>query len=106
MCISGSLPFGSSAHELQELLDMPVHFGKQVGVDTSGAALNSVLTQPNICVKVNGNEISALDVGKTWPKAPGDAVAAGTANTFLAEGERFELQEFERTREQVEVEAW
>ncbi len=177
VCISGSLPVGSSAGDLQELLSIPIHSGKQVWMDTSGAALYRVLTQPNLCIKVNGNEmgealgfkvndlgsaqralmgldehnltaavitlgsmgavlatqegrwhargprvpvvsavgsgdaflaglVSALDAGKGWPAALGEAVAAGTANTLLAGGGQFKLQEFEQIREQVQVEAW
>ncbi len=59
VCISGSLPPQSSADELQELLSMLVDLGRHVWVDTSGAALNTSLGYPGICVKVNGNEIGA-----------------------------------------------
>jgi 1-phosphofructokinase family hexose kinase len=177
VCISGSLPVGSSADDLQGLLKTASRSGKQVWVDTSGAALRAALDHPNICLKVNGNEIgdvlgfqvkdldsarsglirlgahhltatvitlgsmgavmatreerwfargplvsvvsavgsgdaflaglvSALDTGKGWPSALGDAVAAGTANTLLAGGGQFKLKEFEQIREQVRVEAW
>ncbi len=57
VCISGSLPVGSSGDDLRELLNIPIHSGKQVWVDTSGAALRKVLTLSDLCVKVNGNEI-------------------------------------------------
>jgi len=177
VCISGSLPVDSSTDDLQELLNKPIHSGKQVWVDTSGAALRRVLRLPDLCVKVNGNEIgeamgfqvndldsarralvrldehhltaavitlgsmgavlatkegrwqaqgprvpvvsavgsgdaflaglvSTLDAGKAWSQALSDAVAAGTANTLLAGGGQFRLQDFEEIREQVQVEAW
>jgi len=57
VCISGSWPPQSSADELKELFSMLVDSGKQVWVDTSGAALNTVLGYSDICIKVNGNEI-------------------------------------------------
>ena len=57
-CISGSLPPNSSADNLQGLLRILVNSGKQVWVDTSGAALDTVLAFPEICIKVNGHEIS------------------------------------------------
>jgi fructose-1-phosphate kinase PfkB-like protein len=50
--------------------------------------------------------VSAWDAGKSWSEALGDAVAAGTANTLMAGGGQFRLQEFEQIREQVGVEAW
>jgi fructose-1-phosphate kinase PfkB-like protein len=50
--------------------------------------------------------VSALDAGKGWPEALGDAVAAGTANTLLAGGGQFKFQEFENIREQIQIEAW
>ena len=50
--------------------------------------------------------VNALNIGKAWPEVLGDAVAGGTANTLVAGGGRFALQEFERIREQVQVEAW
>jgi fructose-1-phosphate kinase PfkB-like protein len=50
--------------------------------------------------------VNALDRGKAWHEALGEAVAAGTANTLLAGGGQFKLQEFEAIREQVRVEAW
>ncbi len=59
VCISGSLPPQSSAEDLQRLLSMLVDSGKQVWVDTSGAALDVVLNYPGVCIKVNGNEIGA-----------------------------------------------
>jgi 1-phosphofructokinase family hexose kinase len=63
VCISGSFPPDTSDENLQRLLDMLVAIvdsGKQVWVDTSGAALLKVLTHPNVCVKVNGNEIGEV----------------------------------------------
>jgi fructose-1-phosphate kinase PfkB-like protein len=50
--------------------------------------------------------VHALDVGRPWPEALADAVAAGTANTLMAGGGQFHLQEFEQIREQVQIEAW
>jgi len=58
VCISGSLPPASSAEEFQGLLKILVGAGKQVWVDTSGAALNTALGHPDISIKVNGAEIS------------------------------------------------
>jgi 1-phosphofructokinase family hexose kinase len=57
VCLSGSLPPGTNAQELWELLDMLVAAGRQVWVDTSGEALNTVLDRPGIHIKVNGNEL-------------------------------------------------
>ena len=56
-CISGSLPPGSSAADLQGLLGILVDNGKQVWVDTSGGALETALAHPKVCIKVNGKEI-------------------------------------------------
>jgi 1-phosphofructokinase family hexose kinase len=58
VCVCGSLPPDSSADDLQGLLRILVDSGKQVWVDTSGTALDTVLTYPGICIKVNANEIS------------------------------------------------
>jgi 1-phosphofructokinase family hexose kinase len=58
VCVCGSLPPNSSVDDLHALLSMLVDTGKQVWVDTSGTALNAVLTYPGICIKVNGDEIS------------------------------------------------
>ena len=60
VCISGSLPPASSAEDFQGLLKILVGAGKQVWVDTSGAALKVALGHPNIGVKVNGAEIGEL----------------------------------------------
>jgi fructose-1-phosphate kinase PfkB-like protein len=58
VCISGSLPPDSSLDDLRELLRLLIDTGKQVWVDTSGAALYAVLDFPGLCIKVNGNEMS------------------------------------------------
>src|SRR5688572_25921792 len=57
VCISGSLPPGSSAEDLQGLLRVLVDAGKQVWVDTSGSALVAAFNVPGLCIKVNGDEI-------------------------------------------------
>ena len=63
VCLSGSLPPGSTADQLHRLLNVFLDSGKQVWVDTSGEALHTVLAHPGIHVKVNGNEIGdVLDV--------------------------------------------
>jgi 1-phosphofructokinase family hexose kinase len=59
VCISGSWPPQSPASELQGLFEMLIGAARQVWVDTSGFALNTVLSCPGLCVKVNGNEIGA-----------------------------------------------
>jgi 1-phosphofructokinase family hexose kinase len=59
-CLSGSLPPSSSAEDLQGLLNRLIDSGKQVWVDTSGMALNTALTYPAICIKVNGHEIGEI----------------------------------------------
>src|SRR6266487_4807800 len=177
ICISGSLPPNSSADDLYGLLSIMVDAGKQVWVDTSGAALDAVLAYPSVGVKVNGHEIgkslgfevndiesakralmmliergltacvitlgadgaliatktgrwyahgpsvrvvssvgsgdsflggllSALDVGRSWPEALCDAIAAGTANVLSAGGGQFAVQEFRNIREQIQIQAW
>ncbi len=60
VCLSGSVPPQSSAEDLQGLLSILVNAGKPVWVDTSGAALSTVLDYPGVCIKVNGDEIGAL----------------------------------------------
>jgi len=60
VCISGSLPPGSSAEDFQRLLKALVDAGKQVWVDTSGTALRTALAYPSVGVKVNGAEIGDL----------------------------------------------
>jgi 1-phosphofructokinase family hexose kinase len=57
VCISGSLPPNSSPDDLQGLLSILVDTKKQIWVDTSGASLDTGLSYPGICIKVNGNEI-------------------------------------------------
>jgi 1-phosphofructokinase family hexose kinase len=57
VCVSGSLPPASSAHDFQELLRTLVSSGKQVWVDTSGVGLDTALNTSGLCVKVNGREI-------------------------------------------------
>jgi 1-phosphofructokinase family hexose kinase len=176
-CVSGSLPPDSSMDDLNGLLQVLVHSGKPVWVDTSGPALNAVLAYPGVCVKVNAAEISrslgfevrdvssakralkilgerelkaclitlgasgallataagrwyarsprvrvvssvgsgdsflggfvhALDVGKEWPEALRDAVAAGTANALSAGGGRFTAQAFNDIQKQVQIRTW
>jgi fructose-1-phosphate kinase PfkB-like protein len=171
------LPPNSSVQELQELLSMLADTGKQVWVDTSGPALDKVLTLSGICIKVNGDEIgeslgfeakdaasvrralavlhergmnacvitlgadgallstkegrwhaqgphvrvvstvgsgdsflggliNALDVGKAFPEALGDAIAAGTANALSAGGGRFSRKEVDDIRRQVQIRGW
>ena len=177
VCISGSLPPNSSTEDLQRLLNLLVDSRKQIWVDTSGPALSTALTQPGICVKVNGKEIGeilgveirgfdsarqalnrlseqsltaavitlgamgallatndgrwhaqppdvdvistvgsgdsflgglvrALDAGRDWPEALGDAVAAGTANALSAGAGQFELETFQLIRNQIDVQSW
>jgi fructose-1-phosphate kinase PfkB-like protein len=57
ICLSGSLPPGSTAEDLQGVLSMLVDSGKQVWVDTSGMALSTALSYSGICIKVNGHEL-------------------------------------------------
>jgi 1-phosphofructokinase family hexose kinase len=59
-CLSGSIPPMSSTEDLQRLLRMLVDTGKQVWIDTSGPILNTLIAYPNICLKVNGNEIGEV----------------------------------------------
>jgi 1-phosphofructokinase family hexose kinase len=59
-CVSGSLPPDSSVGDIQRLLSVLADSGKQVWVDTSGAALKAVLAVPGICIKVNRSEVSEL----------------------------------------------
>lgn len=53
-----------------------------------------------------GGLVSALDAGKAWPEALGDAVAAGTANVLSAGGGQFALQEFKDIRKQIQIQPW
>jgi 1-phosphofructokinase family hexose kinase len=80
VCISGSLPLNSSVEDLQGLLSVLVDAGKQVWVDTSGAALSTVLACPGIWVKVNGNEI-----GEALGFEVNDLASARRALTMLGE---------------------
>ena len=59
-CISGSIPPNSSAEDLLGLLRVLIDARKQVWVDTSGSILKSLITYPNICLKVNGYEIGEI----------------------------------------------
>src|SRR5688572_491851 len=79
-CISGSIPPGSSAEDLQGLLRMLLDSGKQVWVDTSGVALDAALTVPGLCIKVNGDEIS-----KALGFEVNDVPSARRALTMLGE---------------------
>jgi 1-phosphofructokinase family hexose kinase len=60
VCLSGSLPPDSALEDWQSLLDMLVEAGKQVWIDSSGAALHDALMQPDLAIKVNGNEIGEV----------------------------------------------
>jgi fructose-1-phosphate kinase PfkB-like protein len=53
-----------------------------------------------------GGLLCALDAGKGWGEALGDAVAAGTANALSAGGGNFALEAFERIRGQLQIQAW
>ena len=53
-----------------------------------------------------GGLVSALDAGKDWPEALGNAIAAGTANALSAGGGRFARKEFEEIRGQVQIQTW
>jgi 1-phosphofructokinase family hexose kinase len=80
VCLSGSLPPDSSPDDFHQLLEMLVQRGKQVWVDTSGAALDAALAQPGICIKVNAEEIS-----KSLGFEVKDETSAGRALTILGE---------------------
>jgi 1-phosphofructokinase/tagatose 6-phosphate kinase len=69
VCISGSLPPDSAPADLQGLLDMLVEAGKQVWIDTSGAALRSALLRPDLSIKVNANEIGEVLGVEVWDVA-------------------------------------
>lgn len=56
-CVSGSLPPKSSPDDLRRLLGTLLSSCKQVWVDTSGDALDTALTVPGVCIKVNDHEI-------------------------------------------------
>ena len=53
-----------------------------------------------------GGLLCALDKGKGWSEALRDAVAAGTANTLSPGGGQFTVQDFERLREQIQIQTW
>jgi fructose-1-phosphate kinase PfkB-like protein len=53
-----------------------------------------------------GGLVSALDGGAIEHEALKDAIAAGTANALSPGGGAFPLQDFQQTREQVQVEPW
>ena len=80
LCMSGSLPPDSSVDDLQGLLRILVDSGKQVWVDTSGTALNAVLSYPGVSIKVNGDEI-----GKALGLEVRDIASAKNALILLAE---------------------
>jgi 1-phosphofructokinase family hexose kinase len=80
ICVCGSLPPNSSADDLQGLLSVLVDAKKQVWVDTSGASLDTILTYPGICIKVNGNEI-----GKSLGLEVKDVPSAQRALRILGE---------------------
>jgi fructose-1-phosphate kinase PfkB-like protein len=52
VCLSGSLPPETSAHQLWGLLDLLADSDRQVWVDTSGETLKNVLAYPGIHIKV------------------------------------------------------
>ena len=60
VCFSGSLPPNSSETDLQGLFDVLVDSGKQIWVDTSAMALDTALAYPDLCIKVNGDEIGEM----------------------------------------------
>lgn len=60
VCVSGSLPPETALEELHELFAALVESRKQIWVDTSGAALDAILTYPGVCIKVNGEEIGQV----------------------------------------------
>lgn len=78
--ISGSLPLNSSREDFQDLLTMLVEAGKQVWVDTSGMALKTALAHPQICIKVNADEI-----GEALGLQVNDLSSAGRALDLLGE---------------------
>ena len=80
VCLSGSLPPQSSAEDFQSLLSALTNSGKQVWVDTSGAALDAALAIQDICIKVNGSEMGEL-VGSEVNDLP----SAGRALDLLGE---------------------
>jgi 1-phosphofructokinase family hexose kinase len=53
-----------------------------------------------------GGLLFALDAGKSWPEALGDAVAAATANALSPGGGQFVMKQFKEIRQQVQIQAW
>ena len=74
VCLSGSLPPGSTAELLAELLRSLVTAGRQVWVDTSGAALAAALAIDAVGIKVNGAE--AAEIAGLTIEHPAAALAA------------------------------
>jgi 1-phosphofructokinase family hexose kinase len=60
ICLSGSIPPGSSLDHYANLLSALQITGKSVWVDTSGAALATALTVSNLSIKINHEEIGAI----------------------------------------------
>jgi 1-phosphofructokinase family hexose kinase len=83
VCVSGSLPPDSSAEDFQDLLNMLGEAGKQVWVDTSGVALKTALSYPQICIKVN-----AAEIGEALGLQINDFSSAGRALDLLGERAR------------------
>lgn len=80
VCISGSLPLGSSSEDFQALLSLLVEAGKQVWVDSSGVGLHTAFANPQICIKVNGDEM-----GEAQGLQVNDFSSAGRALDILGE---------------------
>jgi 1-phosphofructokinase family hexose kinase len=60
VCLSGSIPPGSSLDHYANLLISLQTAGKSVWVDSSGAALATALTVPNLSIKINHEEIGTI----------------------------------------------
>jgi 1-phosphofructokinase family hexose kinase len=60
VCLSGSLPPGSTPELFAQLLGSLVAAGRHVWVDTSGAALAAALAVDSVGIKVNGAEAAAI----------------------------------------------
>jgi len=60
ICISGSLPPGFPPEGLAELCRSLIDSGQRPWVDSSGAALNAVLSVPGVRLKVNREEVEEL----------------------------------------------
>ncbi len=74
VCFCGSLPPGSPQEAFTDLLHALVTAGKQVWVDTSGAALQNAAKVHGAALKINGDEAAAL-VGMPL-HTPAEAAAA------------------------------